>query len=266
MDDLTPYLRLLGRDVEVAIDRPLGSNHPRLGFRYEVNYGYVPGTMAGDDSEIDAYVLGEDAPLERFVGKCIAVIARVDDEEHKLVVANAEIKPQAIAATVNFVEQYYDTFTIHHFDALGTRNAEPADFDWLLALRQQTMDPHLTAAGMTPNMPAHIEAVEKDYDWTRIVTWHGEDVGMVKLIRTDPEWHLRQIQISPAWQGRGLGAAILAPLLCGASDAGRAIVLNVLRVNPAEKLYRRLGFEPVSESETSYKMRRPPLNMSADSA
>ena len=38
----------LGRVVVVVMDRPLGSRHPRHGFLYEVNYGYVPGTLAPD--------------------------------------------------------------------------------------------------------------------------------------------------------------------------------------------------------------------------
>ena len=29
-----------GKEVEVKIDRQLGTNHPKHGFVYEVNYGY----------------------------------------------------------------------------------------------------------------------------------------------------------------------------------------------------------------------------------
>ncbi|MDA0270457.1 MAG: hypothetical protein O2798_02380 [Chloroflexi bacterium] len=49
---MDPGLRLAdwaGRLVPVAIDRPLGSRHPREpDLIYEVNYGFVPGTMAPD--------------------------------------------------------------------------------------------------------------------------------------------------------------------------------------------------------------------------
>ena len=33
----------LSKDVSIIMDRPLGSKHPKHGFVYEVNYGYVPG-------------------------------------------------------------------------------------------------------------------------------------------------------------------------------------------------------------------------------
>ena len=36
----------LGKEVSIIIDRPLGSKHPKHGFVYEVNYGYVPGTQS----------------------------------------------------------------------------------------------------------------------------------------------------------------------------------------------------------------------------
>ena len=48
----------LGKDVSIIIDRPLGSKHPKHGFVYRVNYGYVPGTQSADGEELDAYYLG----------------------------------------------------------------------------------------------------------------------------------------------------------------------------------------------------------------
>ena len=38
------------------MDRPLGSRHPDWDFHYPVNYGYVPGVLASDGEELDAYV------------------------------------------------------------------------------------------------------------------------------------------------------------------------------------------------------------------
>ena len=38
----------LGNDVYIKIDRPLGSRHPKHGFMYNLNYGFVPNTIGGD--------------------------------------------------------------------------------------------------------------------------------------------------------------------------------------------------------------------------
>ncbi len=53
------YKNVLGKPVHCVTDRPLGSAHPRYPeMIYPVNYGYVPGVMAGDNAEQDVYILG----------------------------------------------------------------------------------------------------------------------------------------------------------------------------------------------------------------
>lgn len=69
-------IQFLGKYVLVVIDRPKGSCHPDWNLIYEVNYGYIPNTLAPDGEELDAYVLGVDRPVNKFKGKCIAIIQR----------------------------------------------------------------------------------------------------------------------------------------------------------------------------------------------
>lgn len=101
---------LLGREVTVQIDRPLGSVHPRhASLIYLVNYGFVPGTRAPDGEEIDAYVLGIGKPLESFTGVCTALLHRADDEDDKLIVVPKGFSPtdEQILAATHFQEQYF---------------------------------------------------------------------------------------------------------------------------------------------------------------
>ena len=102
----------IGRTVDVVVDRPLGSVHPRYpGIVYEVNYGYIPGTTAPDSAPIDVYVLGADQPLERCSAKVIAVIRRRDDVEDKIVVAmSGEWNGASIAKATAFVERWFDSW------------------------------------------------------------------------------------------------------------------------------------------------------------
>ena len=113
MTDL--YTQYLGKNVDVIMDRPLGSNHPKHGFKYEVNYGFIPDTKAPDGEEIDAYVLGIDKPLEKFSGKCIAVIHRLNDNDDKLVVvpeAYEEMADEEIKEQTHFQEQFFKSVII----------------------------------------------------------------------------------------------------------------------------------------------------------
>ena len=79
-------LALLGSVVRVIVDRPMGSRHPSARFRYSVNYGYVPHTVAPDGAELDAYLLGPAGPVETGVGRCVAVVHREYQDHDKLVV------------------------------------------------------------------------------------------------------------------------------------------------------------------------------------
>ena len=104
----------LNKDVLVKIDRKLGSKHPKHGFIYTLNYGYIPNTISGDGEELDAYVLGVYEPIEEFEGKVIAIIHRTNDEDDKLVVApkNINYSDDAIKALTEFQERFFNSIII----------------------------------------------------------------------------------------------------------------------------------------------------------
>ena len=100
----------LGKNIKIKIDRQLGSKHPKHGFIYPVNYGYVPNTISGDGEELDAYLLGVFNPVEEYKGKCIAIIHRTNDNDDKLVIVPEEknYSDDAINALTEFQEQYFE--------------------------------------------------------------------------------------------------------------------------------------------------------------
>ena len=99
----------LGKVVNVKMDRPLGCKHPKHGFVYPVNYGYIPGTISGDGEELDAYVLGVHNPLDEFTGVVKAIIHRTNDNDDKLVVMpeDKDYSDEQIRALTEFQEQYF---------------------------------------------------------------------------------------------------------------------------------------------------------------
>lgn len=102
----------LGKEVEVEIDRALYSTHPKHGFEYQLNYGFVPETLSPDGEELDAYVIGVDAPVKTFKGRCIAVIHRTNDNDDKLVVVTKDmhnISDDEIRAATHFQEQFFSS-------------------------------------------------------------------------------------------------------------------------------------------------------------
>ncbi len=109
--------RFLGQRVNVRVDRPLGSRHPRHhDIVYPVNYGYLPGTLAPDGEALDAYILGVDVALEMFRGRAVAVIHREDDDDDKLVVVPEDFTPAdtQIMDAVRFQEQFFRSSVVRY--------------------------------------------------------------------------------------------------------------------------------------------------------
>jgi ribosomal protein S18 acetylase RimI-like enzyme len=93
----------------------------------------------------------------------------------------------------------------------------------------------------------------------QIVHVAGEDVGEVAVEERETEIHLARIALVPAWQGQGVGTAIVRSVLDRAAASGKAVVLEVLHENPrAAALYERLGFERTGETVSHVLMRAEP--------
>lgn len=102
--------KLLGKEVNVIIDRPIGSKHPNYEETiYEINYGYIKNLYAPDKKYQDAYVVGIKEPLEEYKGVVKAVVKRKDDIEHKIIVVptGVNITKEEIEKAIHFIEKYY---------------------------------------------------------------------------------------------------------------------------------------------------------------
>ena len=105
------YLR---KNVFVKVDRQLGTKHPKHGFMYMLNYGFIPNTISGDGEELDAYLVGVFEPVDEFEGHVIAIIHRTNDDDDKLIVApkNVEYSNDAIRAMTEFQERFFKSIII----------------------------------------------------------------------------------------------------------------------------------------------------------
>lgn len=104
----------LGKEVIVEVDRQLGTRHPKHGFMYMLNYGFIPNTISGDGEELDAYLVGVYEPVEISKGKVIAVIHRTNDDDDKLIVApeGKDYSDDAIRAMTEFQERFFESVII----------------------------------------------------------------------------------------------------------------------------------------------------------
>ena len=102
--------KLIGKEVNVVIDRKIGSKHPDYEETiYELNYGYIKNLHAPDRQYQDAYIVGIKEPLVDYKGIVKAIVKRKDDIEHKLIVVprDIDISKEDIEKAILFIEKYY---------------------------------------------------------------------------------------------------------------------------------------------------------------
>lgn len=62
-------------------------------------------------------------------------------------------------------------------------------------------------------------------------------------------WQIKEIQIEPRYQGRGIGTRVLQGIMEDAESARKELRLRVLQKNKAIRLYRRLGFRQIDQDD-----------------
>jgi ribosomal protein S18 acetylase RimI-like enzyme len=92
----------------------------------------------------------------------------------------------------------------------------------------------------------------------QIIVLDDRDIGVISVERKKDEFRLSTIYILPDYQGQGIGTQLINALLAAAFRDGLPVSLRVLKVNPAKRLYERLGYVVVEETESHYCMKATP--------
>ncbi len=80
-----------------------------------------------------------------------------------------------------------------------------------------------------------------------IVECQGAPIGRLYLFRGESALRIVDISLLPEWRGGGLGTLLLQAVLAAAGASGRTVSIHVEKFNPAQRLYRRLGFHTIGE-------------------
>ncbi|MDO8801943.1 GNAT family N-acetyltransferase [Phenylobacterium sp.] len=144
------------------------------------------------------------------------------------------------------------TFTFHP--------ASPADLETLVALRIAALRESLERVGrFTPERARarFIESFRPEH--TRLIRVGEALAGCVAFGPREPGWEIEHFYLDPAFQGAGLGGAVMAALLAEVDSAGREVRLTVLRDSPANRFYARFGFEETGREGVDIFYRRVAL-------
>ena len=138
---------------------------------------------------------------------------------------------------------------------LSLRTAEPDDEFFLKRLffdvrRDEFAPARLPSAQLEALLAMQYEAQRQAYGWSfphseqLIIELKGEKIGRLLITRSAGKIHLHDISIVREFRGRGVGAFLLEQL----KTETEVVRLRVFKTNDgAQRLYERLGFEPLGD-------------------
>ena len=141
---------------------------------------------------------------------------------------------------------------------LKTRNATDSDKGFLWKLKVASMRQYVEQVYGWDDTVQY-EYFENSFhpENIKIIQVDGQDMGMYELQERDEDWFLARIEILPEFQRKGIGTKVIQGIIQEAKGTNKPLDLQVFKVNPARKLYERLGFIKVGENKIHIQMHSP---------
>ena len=127
-----------------------------------------------------------------------------------------------------------------------------ADYDFLWRLHNAALKRYVEETwGWDEEWQASDFREKFDPNAGSIINVDGVDAGFWWVTERDDEIVLVSIRLLPEFQRRGIGTRLIRGLT---ENSDRPVRLKVLKVNPARRLYERLGFSISRDLDTHYEM------------
>ena len=134
--------------------------------------------------------------------------------------------------------------------ALEPRPAAESDFETVFAITMATMRAYVEATWGIWDEAEHRSRIRDSFEPSthRLVHVDGQLAGLLAAKEHAEHVQLVKVFLLPPFQGRGSGTRLVRQVMAQAAAQERPVRLRVLRVNPARRLYLRLGFVITDET------------------
>jgi ribosomal protein S18 acetylase RimI-like enzyme len=143
---------------------------------------------------------------------------------------------------------------------LTLRPAAPADSDTLYDIHERAMRGYVEVAYGPWDDADQRQRWQASFDLTthQVIEVDGVTAGTLSIIEQPEHIFLSLIEVDPGFQGRGIGTSLVRAVMAQAAEAAVPARLQVLKANPARRLYERLGFVIYGVTDTHFLMEWKP--------
>ncbi len=135
------------------------------------------------------------------------------------------------------------------------RPATQSDYDFIYEVKKAALGAYVAATwGRDQAFQREYFAQRFDPADHQVIVVDRQDIGELSVQYGESEINLAGIYVLPDSQRLGFGSAIIKDLIDEGKLSGRSVKLQVLKVNPAKRLYERLGFRLIEENKNHFVM------------
>ena len=143
--------------------------------------------------------------------------------------------------------------------AIELRRSTDADYDFMRVLYHSTREEEMKHFPFTEEQKVQFLDWQFECQWShyrehypscdrRVVEIGGRAIGRLLVDRWPEEIRVVDIALVAEWRGNGIGSMLMKEVLEEGRETGKKVSIHVEAFNPAQSLYRRLGFQQVATS------------------
>jgi ribosomal protein S18 acetylase RimI-like enzyme len=137
------------------------------------------------------------------------------------------------------------------------RQAKAKDFEFLWNLHKATMKSYVKQIwGWDDEFQEEYFKNRFHYKDNQLILLDKEPIGAIEIHDRERELFIATFEITPKFQNKGIGSTVLERIINTSDNKQKPLKLQVLKVNPAKRFYKRYGFKIVDEKEHHFIMAR----------
>ena len=155
------------------------------------------------------------------------------------------------------MEPFDENMMLGRMREIELRQATVADIKFLWDVFRVSMKDYITQTRGEWNEEREESQFRHQLDLSaaQVIRSNNLEVGFIMAPIKDGARWIHTICIVPEHQNRGIGTEVIRSVIAEAKEQKMPLYLSVLKVNPARRLYERLGFGVIEETKHHFRMK-----------